>query len=241
MKIHRLNDEGRRLYRAWLETRSNGEQPPQDLLNGPEYTEVAINVDIELDLAFVNRLEFGRYILTKLSSEDPHLLLGSSCDGVWDWITVAYFAQFGKKRSKYWHYTVTRTGTKGSLAYRHLARTAYEMYWRHQENSLVLLHVDMATGGEMAEQLTSRHNIAYHIGFIKTANELYIANGLLKRGAAARAKPLKTRKPRDTMGKGGAARLALAVRRLCRTYDTHALATDEMIQILPKEFSRFLS
>lgn len=157
-----------------------------------------------------------------------------------DWLTVAYFSQFGQKASKDHYYSVDRKkGHKGSLAYRHLARTAFEMYWRHGNDSFVMLHVDMSTWGEMSEQLTSRQDVAHHRGYIKTATKLYISNGKLRTGAASRVRPLKKRKPGERIGRGGAGRLAIAVRRLSRTFDTHVVDTSDMLELLPKEFSRF--
>lgn len=239
MKVHRLTDEGREIFVQWLATRSQDEQPPTGLLTDPVLAEVAFDIDIDIGKKFENRLEFGKYIVSLFEHEDKKALLSPKSDGVWDWLTVAYFTQFGKKMSRSWHYSVTRKGHAGSLAYRHLARTAFEMYWRHGEASLVMLHVDMATWGDLAEQLTSRQNVAHHRGYITTASALYMADGKLRRGAASRVRPLKKRKPGETIGRGGVGRLALAVRRLGRTYDTHVLATSVMLDLLPKEFSRF--
>lgn len=240
MKIHRLTEVGRAAYREWLAQRSAGEMPPQELLNDSNHAELAFDIDIDLSNVFANRLEFGQYVLELLKGEDAKGLLSQKNDGLWDWLTIAYFSQFGQKVSRPWHYTVARKGHSGSLAYRHLARTAFEMYWRHGKEALVMLHVEMSTWGDMAEQLTSRQNVAYHRGYIQTANALYMTNGKLRRGAASRVKPMKRRKPGDSSGKGAAARLALAVRRLCRTYDTHVLATGEMIELLPREFKNFI-
>ena len=239
MKLHRLSDVGRDIYRTWLTQRKLGEEPPFELLN--DTIELAIDIEIDLTRTFETRFEFGKYITDLLEHENAKVLLSQKNDGLWDWLTIAYFSQFGKKASKAWHYTVTRRGHSGSLAYRHLARTAFEMYWRHRDASLVMLHVDMSTWGDLSEQLTSRQNVAYHRGYIQTANALYLSNGKLRRGAASRVRPVKKRKPGEIIGKGGVARLALAVRRLCRTYDTHVLETAEMIDLLPKEFKNFIA
>lgn len=239
MRLRRLTAEGRSTFGAWLDSRRVGDLPPVGLLESEGMTEVAYDIEINPDLMFNTRMEFGKYVADLLVNEDGRVLLSSKNDGLWDWLTVVYFSQFGRKASKYWHYTVTRRGHSGSLAYRHLARTAFEMYWRHRDASLVMLHVDMATWGDLAEQLTSRQNIAYHRGYIQAANALYMSNGALKRGAASRVRPVAKRRPGELIGRGGVARLALAVRRLCRTYDTHLLATKEMLDLLPKEFSRF--
>lgn len=241
MKLHRLSDAGRERFRSWLAQRGHGDMPPPELLSDPSATELAIDIEIDLTRVFETRFDFGKFMVELLANEDAKAMLSQKNDGLWDWLTIAYFSQFGKKVSKPWHYTVTRRGHSGSLAYRHLARTAYEMYWRHREASLVMLHVDMSTWGDLAEQLTSRQNVAYHRGYIQAANALYLLDGKLRRGAASRVRPIKKRKLGETIGKGGVARLALAVRRLCRTYDTHILGTTEMIDLLPREFKNFTS
>lgn len=241
MKLRKLNEAGQTLYKDWLAVRQAGESPPEALTADSEYSVPYLNIDIDPQLLFATRFEFGRYLANALDSQNARELLHRRNDGFWDWISVVYFSQLGKKTSKYWHYAVTRSGHSGSLAYRHLARTAFEMYWRHGEASLVMLNVGMDTWGDLAEQLTSRQNVAYHRGYILTANNLYMSAGRLIRGAAGRVKPKKKRKPGDTSGRGGVARLALAVRRLCRTYDTHVLSTAQMVALLPKEFQSFAS
>lgn len=239
MRVRRLTDEGRDNFSSWLAIRGAGDLPPPDLRDGSTLSQVAFDVEVDPDRVFTNRLDFGRYVAGLFADMDGLELLSPRNDGLWDWLTVLYFSQFGRKTSKPWHYTVTRRGHSGSLAYRHLARTAFEMYWRHGDAALVMLHVDMATWGDLAEQLTSRQNVAYHRGYILAANALYMANGALKRGAASRVRPIAKRTPGESVGRGGVARLALAVRRLCRTFDTHILGTDEMLSLLPSEFGRF--
>jgi hypothetical protein len=239
MKIRRLTESGRATFHAWLSHRGVGDLPPSELLDGFETTEIFLDVEIDPSISFANRFEFGKYMVNLLDKVDAKVLLSQRHDGFWDWLTIAYFSQFGRKVSKYWHYTVTRRGHSGSLAYRHLARTAFEMYWRHGADSIVMLHVDMSTWGDLSEQLTSRQNVAYHRGYIRTANTLYLSNGGLRRGAASRVRPVSKRKPGETVGRGSVGRLALAVRRLCRTYDTHVLETAEMLKLLPREFTNF--
>lgn len=241
MKIRKLTDAGSTEFRAWLEGRKAGEEPPAKFLDGAASDTVDIDADVDLDKSFATRYDFGKYMTELLGDSKVRALLSNKNDGVWDWLAVAYFSQFGKKTSKFWHYAVTRRGHAGSVAYRHLARTSVEMYWRHHESSLVMLSTDLSTWGEMSEQLTSRQNVAYHRSCINAANSLYLEGGKLRSGSAGRVPPKSKRKPGDRRGRGGVARLALAVRRLCRTYDTHVLETDQMIELLPKEFSSFLS
>jgi hypothetical protein len=241
MKIRKLTAIGRQAFQEWLVGRRAGELPPAEMRDDDTLTAPALDVEVDLNRRFDTRLEFGKYMVDMLRGHDPKLLLKEANDGMWDWLTVAYFSQFGSKTSKPWHYTVTRRGHSGSLAYRHLARTAFEMFWRHGEASKVMLRVDMGTWGDLSEQLTSRQNIAYHRAYIKAANALYLSQGKLVRGAASRVPPRAKRKPGETRGRGGVARLALAVRRLSRTYDTHVLGMGEMLELLPKEFQHFLA
>lgn len=239
MRIRRLTDHGRETYRAWLEQRKSGDVPPAELLTGEDLTEEFLNLSVDLSKTFATRYEFGGYLTRLLASEDQKSLLSSKNDGLWDWITIAYFRQFGRKMSKPWHYAVTRRGHSGSLAYRHLARTTFEMYLRHGASSLVMLIPDMGTWGDLSEQLTSRQDVAHHRGYILAANALYLRDGKMVRGAAGRVKSIKKRKPSEKTGRGAAGRLAIAVRRLSRTYDTHALSTAQMISVLPREFNSF--
>ena len=70
---------------------------------------------------------------------------------------------------------------------------------------------------------------------------LYLDNGKLRRGSGTRVPAPGKRKPGDRTGRGGAERLAIAVRRLCRTFDTHVLETGQMIELLPREFAGFVA
>lgn len=240
MKLRKLTPHGIAIYQEWLQHRSTSEMPPPSLIDGGDETFVFPG-EFEIDEAktFGTRFEFGKYIAGILSSTQASVFLAEENDGIWNWLTIVYFSQFGQKNSRHWHYAVTRHGHSGALTYRHLARTSCEMYWRHEESSFVMQNVGMSTWGDMSEQITSRQNIAYHRVCIAAANMLYLENGKLRRGAAGRVPPKSKRKPGDRRGRAGVARLALAVRRLCRTYDTHVLDTVQMINLLPREFLGF--
>lgn len=241
MKIRRLTPNGQAAFRSWLESRKLGELPPAELMTNEAFSEIPTDIEADVDptIQFASRFEFGKYLATVFAAANARALLSTANDGIWDWLALVYFSQLGAKVSKPWHYVVTRHGHSGSLAYRHLVRTSFEMYWRHGENSSVVLSADMSTWGDLSEQLTSRQNVAYHRGYMQAAKALYMANGAVIRGAASRTRNPKKRKPGETRGRGGVARLALAVRRLYRTYDTHALSTAQMLELLPKEFQHF--
>lgn len=218
MKVRKLTEAGTAEFQSWLDSRAMGEMPPVNLCDGVEETElVQIGVEIDPAKVFSSRYEFGQYMVEVFGKFDARILISQRSDGIWNWLTIVYFSQFGKKTSRPWHYLVTRRGHSGSLAYRHLARTSFEMFWRHRERSLVMLCADMSTWGDMSEQLTSRQDVAYHHGYILAANFLYLENGKLRIGAANRLPPFSKRKPGSRRGHGGAERLAKSVRRLSRT------------------------
>jgi hypothetical protein len=239
MKIRTLTSAGRRLFGDWLKIRTAGQLPPIELISGATETAALLDVEVDPDRLFATRFEFAQYMLEVLSEQNIKEMLSSANDDMWNWLTVLYFSQIGKKQSKYWHYVVTRSGHAGSLGYRHIVRTSYEMFWRHGDNSLVMLNVNMSTWGDMSEQLTSRQNVAWHRGYIATAKTLYLADGKLKKGSAGRVPPASKRRANDKRGKGGVGRMALAARRLSRTYDTYLLDAPHMISLLPKEFAGF--
>jgi hypothetical protein len=97
----------------------------------------------------------------------------------------------------------------------------------------------MHTWGDMAEQLASRQTIAHNRGFFRTAHELYVNDGKLKRGAASKPKKPRDRKPGDRVGLGSVRRLALALQRLDLTFDTEMMEAALMRAVLPKEFARW--
>ena len=79
MKIRRLTDQGRDVYRAWLEQRAPGETPPSELLNGVDLTEETLDVAVDHLKAFSSRYEFGEYLNQLLSSQDHKALLRKVC------------------------------------------------------------------------------------------------------------------------------------------------------------------
>ena len=109
----------------------------------------------------------------------------------------------------------------------------------HGDAANLILRGAMHTYGDMAEQLASRQTIAHNRGFFQAANELYVRDGKLRRGATSRPRKPKDRKPGDRTGFGGIRRLSTALQRLDLTYDTEQLDANQLISLLPREFSRW--
>jgi hypothetical protein len=234
-----LNAEGTAKFLAWLQS-PIGASPPPELLNRAELTDPFEGYRVDPGLEFTSRYEFGAYLNDQLANADFNYLLSPERDGLWAWLALVYFAQLsakGVRRAE--HYVVLRKGSAGSLAYRHAARTPYELVHIHGGAARICLMTPMPTLGDMTEQLASRQTIAHNRGFFRTAANLYLAGDKLRRGAASKPKKVSERKAGDRTGFGSVRRLALALQRLDLTFDTEEMDAAGMRAVLPKEFSRW--
>jgi hypothetical protein len=207
MKTRKLTESGTRALKAFLDVRKPGDAPDRSLVDGTEATTAYLDLEIDENRRFATRYDFGTYILSLLEKVGAKVLLSEESDSFWNWLYGPLFCQFGAKSSRFWHYVVTRSATQALWRTGILARSSFEMTWRHGENARVMLGVPMDTMGDMAEQLSSRQNIAHNRGFIGAAYALYMTEKGLIRGAAGRVRPVQRRKPHDVdrQGRGGAA------------------------------------
>jgi hypothetical protein len=234
-----LNAEGITRFNVWLENPT--QEVPTYLLDDDSFTN-QLKIQLDEGRQFESRLEFGKYLNEIFANIKFNQLMSKEYDGLWAWISLLYFNQLtakGVRRKE--HYIVIRKGSAGSLAYRNAARTSFELFYIHGENARICLSAQMATFGDLTEQLASRQSISHNIGFFKTATELYIKNGKLVAGASSKPKPIKLRAPNDKSGLGSVRRLALALQRLDLTYDTEEMTPEDMKKVLPKEFIKFNS
>jgi hypothetical protein len=239
IKTKRLNEEGLALFLRWLEA-PDGKLPPESLLTDDGLTELYGDHEVDPLLEFDSRYAFGVYLGQQLAAANFDELISPVCDGLWAWLALIYFRQLSEKgvrRSE--HYVVTRKGAAGSLAYRHAARTSFELVHIHGQSARICLGAPMHTFGDLTEQLASRQTVAHNRGFFETAYELYVKDGQLKRGASSKPKKPKERKPGDRTGFGSVRRLAVALTRLDLTYDTEEMGAEKMKAVLPREFAKW--
>jgi hypothetical protein len=235
-----LNAEGIAQFLKWLETNTAGGPPPATLLDSSELTELFAGYSVDPSREFATRYDFGVYLNERFAGAAFNELMSPDCDGLWAWLALVWFPALtskGVRRPE--HYVVARKGSAGSLAYRHAARTSYELVYIHGDDARICLMTPMHTWGDMAEQLASRQTIAHNRGFFRTARELYVHDGKLKRGAASKPKKPKDRKPGDRVGLGSVRRLALALQRLDLTFDTEVMNATLMQAVLPREFAKW--
>ncbi len=241
-KTRSLTPEGIAKFLSWLESvhKKVGLLPPAELLEDEKFSEPFGDYDIDPEKTFTTRQEFGVYLNERLAGADFNGLMSPDSDGLWAWLTVVYFGQLtGKGIMRAEHYVVTRKGSAGSLAYRHAARTSFELVHIHGTKAEICLKSPIHTFGEITEALTSRQAIAHSRGFFQTAFEMYMHEGKMRRGAASKPKKPKDRKPGDRTGFGSVRRLAIALQRLDLTYDTEDMDSAQMSAVLPKEFAKW--
>ena len=234
-----LNAEGVAQFLKWLEAKPSG-TPPAAFLNSAELMEPYPHYTVDPSREFATRFDFGVYLNERLAGANFSELMSPERDGLWAWLALIWFpALISVKVRRPEHYVVLRKGSAGSLAYRHAARTSYELVHIHGDDARICLMTPMHIWGDMAEQLASRQTIAHNRGFFRTAHELYVKDGKLKRGAASKPRKPKERKPGDRVGLGSVRRLALALQRLDLTFDTEMMEAALLRAVLPKEFAKW--
>lgn len=117
-------------------------------------------------------------------------------------------------------------------AYRHLLAGPFLLYTAHQDSPGAmrgLLATRPESPGEVYEQLASRKFLITSEAVVTVATQLYLdeASGMLKRGAGGD-------------GAGTPRRLGDVLQQFDKTYDLQAIAPETLLNLLPKEFSRFM-
>jgi hypothetical protein len=242
VKLRELTPDGLRLFSQFLDSYEPGDIVPADLLENAGNTRWFAEAEIDAAKEFGTRYELGTYLVDVLSSIPFPRLMARESDGFWAWVAALYFSQLSSgDRKKPEHFIVTRTGFKGSLAYRQGPRIAYELTHVHGTVAQVCLNRPVGTFGDLTEQLSSRQDVARDRAMFRAAYALYFKKGKIVRGAAGRCKKLDKRKPGDRTGYGGAGRLGKYLRRLVLTYDTAIMTEEALLGVFPKEFRDFAS
>ena len=237
MKVRRLNIAGIEQFERFLDSLTDAAPlaVPLAALTAPETSE-SLGVELEVEhRAFASRMDLGSYLFKKLNRSG---LLDIDADrGIWAWLALFYFEslcpadRFGRR-------------TPGNRArwildphnfqryYRHLLAGPYRIvraYPEQPEIAMCILCGSPDKPGELVEQLASRQELVTNRAIIGAATRLYYDadSGKLKRGAGGK-------------GRGSPRRLADVLQQFDVTYDLYTLDTDELSQLLPKEFDRFL-
>lgn len=235
MKLRRLNEQGLQKFGWFLDSLITDQpaQPPEELLTETNCSDLVSDTEVERVL-FVNRLEAAAYLFEKLSLLDGvHV---EKDKGLWAWLALFYFEQLCTKDKKGNYKPGERARWIPDLGnflryYRHLLAGPYLIYRAHRDDpkrALILLCGSLDKPGDIAEQFASRQELVTINPVVDAATKLYIdvEKKLPKRGAAGK-------------GAGSARRLADVLAQFDLTWDLSIMKTDDILDMLPKEFDKF--
>jgi hypothetical protein len=236
MKLRRFNPDGVAAfvtYRNRLTTEPTL-PPPTELLEDPAVTEL-IPCDIEVPKrSFANRLEAGVFLNQLVDSSRIHL--PERDRGLWAWLTLFYFDEVcppdGQgRRIAQDEARLIPILDNFQRFYRHLLLGPFLIVRAHRdqpERAIAMLCNPLWKPGEIVEQLASRKELVTNRAVVELATRLYFnaATGSFKRGAGSSVK-------------GAPRRLAALFNQLDLTWYLYGMSTDEVLNLLPKEFDRF--
>ena len=231
MRIRKLNQLGQQKFADFIGLSKEGHslEVPLYLLTDHSTSAPISHITEIGDRLFSSRYEMGIYLGNILKPADTLKYLGVT--GFWDWLSLFWFKQLcPRKDGRYspraqYHYL-------RSEDFRHRPRHAVYSTWqlvnKYQSDAAVLLS-KMEDRGEIAEQIMSRQELWSSEAVVRLASELYYEkiHKKFKRGAAGK-------------GAGSVRRYVDILQQLDRTYDLASMSTTDLIQLLPKEFTRFV-
>lgn len=226
--VRRLTEDGRKAFRAWIETGAEGEAP-KDLLTDPVASEPTPHFTACVDEAtFPTRLHCGRHLheAFQLKAKPGSVRFD---EGLWDWLTLLYIDQVlpdtdGVRRPKeIARYCLELENRKWS---RHAIRMCWLAVQTHGPHARIILSGAMDKGSDLQEQLAGRQEVFGAKGVVAAADKLYWdeAKDEPKRGHATR-----------TRG-GVVQRLGMVARQFALTWDLAQMDGDKVLALLPREF-----
>lgn len=242
-QVRSLSEVGIAKLAAWIDTPTDA--APKELLEDDNFTDIVDGqYRIDLSRQFSTSFELGEYLANEVfvGTVDRFALLSNL--GMWAWISLAFIdslvsksrgAGIGKPLAKP-HYIMQSP----RLAYRLVARTAWDLVSLHGVAAKVALGSLRSPWGEMAEQMTSRQEIYAHRSFWPVANSLYaMPDGSVKKGATSQRSKKARCDPKSKSGLGGIRRLPFTFKQFERTYNLRQMASDEISTLLPTEYNKW--
>jgi hypothetical protein len=232
--IRKLNEQGLSDFERFIENLRNGEKlnTPSYLLEDPS-TSQKIAGDIELDpINFENRYELGVYLADKF--KDIHLQEYMGDIGFWSGLALLWFDQLcpekanrSRKPSMVYNYILSENFNHRP---RHAIFTTWQLVNRYKEDARFLLCKELPVRGELIEQMMARQYFMGCEGVMRAASKLYYddENLAFKKGAAARKSA------------GCVYRFVTWLQQLELTYDLFSVERDDLINLMPTEFDRFI-
>lgn len=236
MKLGRLTPLGSELFSEYIDkVRQDSEVSLQkDFLSSSLYFEV-IDEDIEVELRkFKTRFDLAKYLESLIRTS--YMQKNIEKDTLfWEALTAFYFDLLcpldkNKKRSlKRKEYYIPQT--EYNRYYKHLLLGPFLIYRAHidePEKTISLLCNPLDTAGELYENIAGRQELATNPAVVEAVTKLYFnpQTQHLKPGSGSK-------------GPGSPRRLATVLDQFDLTWDLYSATTDEIMNILPKEFDKF--
>ena len=233
MEARRLNSEGLRRISACIETLRQSEKVeiPAGLLT-EDATSAAIEPTIVLSAEkFSTRYDLGHALVGAVGDQDIQSLVGDT--GFWSWLALYWFdqlcpesAQGIRKPSMVYNYVLS---SSYNHRYRHAIYTTWQLVSAYGDTAKFLLCKELPVRGELIEQMMARQYYMSCEGVMNAAAQLYWDSGKdsFKSGAASRKSA------------GCVSRLVSWLQQIELTYDVYSLTSDQLLELMPSEFSRF--
>lgn len=230
-ELCRLTDQGLKAFVQYLQDGAQGAPPLAQLSTPPFSQQHEPMLDVE-QKSFRNRFELGVYLCEVLKKADRTRIAQDA--GVWNWLALFFFDEICPVRADGSRRVLSREkyifDPRARRFYRHLVAAPFLLVQRHGESARTLLDSKVSQHGDFTEQIVSRQEIITNHELLKAIYALYFdanaANGgHTKRGATDRDQP------------GTVRRLAAVLQQFALTYDMQAMAADEILSLLPEEFT----
>ena len=238
MKLSRFNEKGVREFQKLLENARQGQsfETPLASITDPECIE-EIPGTHEFEVVVLDtRKELASYVDALLS--DAEIPDDINDIGLWAWLAAVFLDSIcpagadGKRHpGKDYRYVPT---TSWRDFYRHLIRgpvRIHRLFAEHTDSAAIVLCQKPHAPGDFVEQLASRQERITNPAIIEAANRLYFDPdcGKPKRGASP-----NWRKP------GTLRRFGDVLDQFDLTYDLYSMSADDLVQLLPNEFSSYI-
>lgn len=234
ISIRRFNDEGFAEFERIINEIRNGNlnKVPDTVLFSNEFSEAyepILNIEA---VTFLNKKELIPYLVSELNLRNSkHLYFDK---GLWTWLAALFFNNIcpedgnGKRKVNESAFYILKDPKNYTKYYRHLLAYPCRLYSELGDSSKIFLIGSFQKRGEITEQFGAYQEIALNKGILDAANILYWdeSTGNLKRGAAGK-------------GAGSARRLVRIIRQYQMTYDLNSMSGNEIVSLLPAEFSRW--
>jgi hypothetical protein len=236
MNLRRFNPEG---VKAFCEYRERlvldpSALPPLELLEDTALTELVQPLTDVPVRTFDNRLAAGVFLNDLL--EEAKIQRPERDQGLWTWLTLYYFDEVcpadgnGNRKAQAVERLIALVDNFQRF-YRHLLLGPFLIVRAHRASpmrAIAMLCNHLWAPGEITAQLASRQELVTNPAVADVAATLYYdsSSGKFKRGAGSSVK-------------GAPRRLAAILNQYDLTFYLYGMTSDEILNLLPKEFDRF--